>query len=914
MVSALTLGTLLLCFPLCVHAAGHISGTVFEDVNYGGGAGRSRSDSSGVVRPGARVEFYNSAGSYLNSVTTNASGVYTSVLLGAGNYTVRVVNSTVTSSRTGYVAGLLAVQTFRTNASSGAAVAVTDYVGGQNPSLAEPDNGFGGTVLNTTTGVFSAGLSGTAQSITNVTLGASDITGVDFGFNFDTVVNTNDSDQGSLRQFLLNANALSNSGLAVQGQSFGKEVSIFMISDGQSHPGLSAGRPNLLSSGVAVITLATALPPISSADTTLDATTQTANVGDTNAAVLGTGGTVGADGLVLNKVAGPEVEIRGSGTLANGIQIQANNVIICGLAINGFGTASGQAGIRIDDTYTGTLIEKNILGSTATSFSDPGAASRNWAGIDTEGGDSGTIQNNLVGFSRQVGLTLQVGSNNWTVNGNEIRDNGLDTTNGDGIAMDTSSTNSFTGNLVTGTSSQGIVVGTTTGNLFTNNTVKGNGVGISTGLVQSAGITIRTGNVSTTLDRNVVTANYGAGIQVNSGANGVLMTRNSFSANGTITARNGGGATGQIGIDLNSASDDINLGTAPFYTLNDSGDVDTGGNGLLNFPVLAGATIAGGNLILTGFARPGSSIELFLAESPADPTGFGEGKSYLATLVEGSGADLDATTGSYGPAAINGIAQGTDTTNRFRFVIPLPGGVGVGSVLTSTATLAGSTSEFSGNVTVTATISGTVFEDLNYGGGAGRSWTAASGSAGSARSGARVELFNGSGAFLSFATTDAGGSYSFGSLAAGNYTVRVVNSSVTSSRSGYVAGLLPVQTFRTNANSGTAVAVTDYLGGQNPSLSDAGNAGAGSVLNTATGVFTSGISGTAQSLTNLSFASTDITGVDFGFNFDTVVNTNDAGQGSLRQFITNANALGGGRLPGPVRAGRGKGKCRVHDR
>jgi hypothetical protein len=36
--------------------------------------------------------------------------------------------------------------------------------------------------------------------------------------------------------------------------------------------------------------------------------------------------------------------------------------------------------------------------------------------------------------------------------------------------------------------------------------------------------------------------------------------------------------------------------------------------------------------------------------------------------------------------------------------------------------------------------------------------------------------------------------------------------------------------------------------------------------------------------------------VDFGFNFDTVVNTNDSGQGSLRQAITNANALGGDSL------------------
>ena len=38
-------------------------------------------------------------------------------------------------------------------------------------------------------------------------------------------------------------------------------------------------------------------------------------------------------------------------------------------------------------------------------------------------------------------------------------------------------------------------------------------------------------------------------------------------------------------------------------------------------------------------------------------------------------------------------------------------------------------------------------------------------------------------------------------------------------------------------------------------------------------------------------SSGDVTGVDFGFNFDVVVNTNDAGQGTLRQFILNSNLL-----------------------
>ena len=246
-----------------------------------------------------------------------------------------------------------------------------------------------------------------------------------------------------------------------------------------------------------------------------------------------------------------------------------------------------------------------------------------------------------------------------------------------------------------------------TGNVFTNNTVTGNGVGIPSGLVQSAGIAVRTGAASTVLDRNVIRANYGAGVQVNDGSTGTRMTRNSFALNGTITARNGAAATGQIGIDLNSPTDDVDFGTSPFYTLNDLGDADAGGNGLLNFPVLRVGDLVGGNLILRGYARPGSVIELFIA-SP-DPTGFGEGTTYGITLTEGGTGPAATTrirtpmrvTGTYGPGLVNGIAQGTDTTNRFAFTFPVPGGVGVGTPLTATATLGGETSEFSGNVTVT---------------------------------------------------------------------------------------------------------------------------------------------------------------------------------------------------------------------
>lgn len=186
-------------------------------------------------------------------------------------------------------------------------------------------------------------------------------------------------------------------------------------------------------------------------------------------------------------------------------------------------------------------------------------------------------------------------------------------------------------------------------------------------------------------------------------------------------------------------------------------------------------------------------------------------------------------------------------------------------------------------IPVTETISGTVFEDVNYGGGAGRPFIGTAGTVG--RSGARVELYlysstTNTAPFASFTTTDANGVYAFSGLTTGTYTVRVVNSSVTSSRTGYVASLLPVQTF--------AGGNTDRVGGESPTLVDAGNGN--STLGNLTAGSTAAESIVAITLANTTTATANLA-VDFGFNFDAVVNTNNTEQGSLRQFITNANAL-----------------------
>ena len=244
------------------------------------------------------------------------------------------------------------------------------------------------------------------------------------------------------------------------------------------------------------------------------------------------------------------------------------------------------AAIAVGAGITGFLIEKNVLGTSATSFSDPGAALRNHVGVDLYGADNGTVQNNLVGFAKRIGIWVTNGSDFNVIDNNEIRDSGADVTNGDGMSVSgSSSDNTITGNLITGASSQGIVVASQN-NDFIDNTVTGNGVGSPTAVTESAGIVVRSSATGNNLELNLIQANYGAGIQVNDGATGTVITQNSIADNGTIARAQHGHVTGQIGIDLNVSGDDSDLGDPNFFSINSQADT------LPDFPILDSAIIS----------------------------------------------------------------------------------------------------------------------------------------------------------------------------------------------------------------------------------------------------------------------------------------------------------------------------------
>jgi len=162
---------------------------------------------------------------------------------------------------------------------------------------------------------------------------------------------------------------------------------------------------------------------------------------------------------------------------------------------------------------------------------------------------------------------------------------------------------------------------------------------------------------------NVIAGNSGRGVYVSQ----PTATGNAIQANAIF-------GNGNLGIDL-----DPN-GVSP----NDAGDGDAGANSLQNYPVLASAATNGASVRVQGTLNSTPSttyrIELF-ANAAGDPSGHGEGESYLGAL--------DVTSDPSGDASFSWIQSAS---------------VPVGSFVTATATnlTSGDTSEFAQHVTAAA--------------------------------------------------------------------------------------------------------------------------------------------------------------------------------------------------------------------
>ncbi len=447
---------------------------------------------------------------------------------------------------------------------------------------------------------------------------------------------------------------------------------------------------------------------ISGDDTTIDFTTQTAFTGDTNPtgneiAFYYAGPPAGIPNIWL---AGNRITVKGVDRLLGnnfeeGIWITGNDCRVIGCTTTGMtirgdyggganntigGTAAGEGNtfygpVNIHSHANGNVVIGNTFryGLRITGYAGAGVCDHNRIG-----GPSASERNIFAGhgYTAEEGLPAGTELEVFHATGTVIEGNFVGTSD-DGLSR-------YAGR----TGAAGIVVGLgAVDTLVVNNTVggiertgsnhyQGQRFGIAIGVVESArGTIVENNRVGVGVDGVTPVLNV-QGITVQSNPNGVpldtLVKGNIIAHNETTGIRvlNAGAATITQNAIVDNGSLGIDLGAAG-VTPNDPLDSDAGPNDLQNFPVLTAAGTTGTVTRIAGTLSAGPSqafVVEFFASPTCDPSGYGEGASFLGSMV--------VTTDAAGDAS---------------FMSNLPTPVSEGHAITATATDAttGTTSEFS---------------------------------------------------------------------------------------------------------------------------------------------------------------------------------------------------------------------------
>jgi hypothetical protein len=348
-----------------------------------------------------------------------------------------------------------------------------------------------------------------------------------------------------------------------------------------------------------------------------------------------------------------------SGNTVGGTTVGAGNVI----------SSNYDHGIMISastSTASGNVVQGNLIGTDATGT----AALGNLDGVRISGNANGNMVGctnpggrNVISGNNQFGISISYASGN-TVQGNYI---GTDISGtvalgvqGVGVSLWSASSNTIggaensAGNLVSGNDGYGFYLGSGADS----NHVVGNIIGSDCS---------GAGNLANLLDgihiensnQNVIggiTANAGNTIAF-SGDDGIWVQ----SGSGNALLGNSIFLNDSLGIDLGGSG----------VTPNDPADPDTGANYLQNFPVLTLATCSGTNTNIEGTlnSTPTMAFRLeFFSNSVADPSGYGEGETYLGSttvVTDGAGdASFDVTLPVPVPGGYRVTATATDPNNN----------------------------------------------------------------------------------------------------------------------------------------------------------------------------------------------------------------------------------------------------------
>ncbi len=459
----------------------NVTGTVYEDVDGDGGI-----SDDGIGLAGVTVHLYRDGGNgtpgggdvLVASTTTDVNGVYDFDHLVNATYFVVVDSQTVTPSagfNAGYGTGdVWAEQTY------GAAGSM--YFDALSARRFTSSGGTHYAGANFGTSDDASSLT-SAQHMVRFQVVNGTTNSIDFGFSFNVVTSlrggdaqddaagVNRSMQGTLRQFIANANAIAGANAMRFVPVYATELTpgVYTFDRGNVPTQTGVGGAQWWQ-----LQVAAELPTLTDDFTTISGIAYNAKNGtstlNTNSNLLGFTGNVGvynADGVAnsgddwsLAGLNGPELEIVDVASVANGLTVLASDVTISNFAIRSFdgsnliiGAASGQTD-RV-------RILNNVIGSAPDLFSVPVSAPNVGSNIRIDGADNGLLQGNLIGFADVWGVALLpasgAGADNWSIVSNEIRGNGRVSSGFDGIdILGASGGAQIRGNLITENFGSGI--------------------------------------------------------------------------------------------------------------------------------------------------------------------------------------------------------------------------------------------------------------------------------------------------------------------------------------------------------------------------------------------------------------------------------------------------------------------------
>jgi CSLREA domain-containing protein len=412
-------------------------------------------------------------------------------------------------------------------------------------------------------------------------------------------------------------------------------------------------------------------------------------------------------GLVINRFArtGIELEVNGgnvvqgnyigtdvTGTLAlgngdyDGLLILTPNNTIGGTTLADRNIISGNKGqgLRMQGSEaSGNIVQGNFIGVDST-----GTVA---LGNGTECCHSGIVMhlgasNNLIGGSVPGAGNVISGN---TADGITIADAGTvgNIIAGNFIGTDVTGTqdigNTFDGVVMTDGTSDNLIGGTDVG---AGNVLSGNGAnGVAIYQVGTTGNLVQGNHIGTDVTGSLMLNNSGHGVAIAAGASNNLIGGTAPAAGNAILFNNASGvllgsdagtgnailsnsihANGDLGIDLGEDG----------VTLNDLFDMDGGSNNLQNFPFVTDVRNKGKGITIQGILVSAGNTTFqiqFFSDDACDPSGYGEGQTYL------------------GSAWVT-----TPPVGRAQFKVTLQAPLANGTFVTATATdPANNTSEFS---------------------------------------------------------------------------------------------------------------------------------------------------------------------------------------------------------------------------